>query len=528
MNPLFPMRFYFVLISLLPTLLFAQPEFPKVWEGRFSIDAEYKGCSDDLAYLVGGDLTQIEMLDGTTGKSLWTYNFKEKHGVKKCERWRMNDDTGTMQVTIDKGKNGGEQKLDIDFRTGAVVASTQLAARVKEKKAPRNRDRSRRVSRTSAYDEATNTTIDLGYDERTVMGVKRGSDLNLTVEASGGKAWSTNFTGRVISRLTKLYLPSDAGDVLLDVTTGQGKVFVIYEGITCLDIHTGAILWNTTFDNVDVSSGLKIKQEIGRSAMPLIAADGVYICDFTKGERTIKKLDLSTGAVLWQADKLKNDDIVSELVLDGGNLIARFGGVIRVEQYIPGMDGNPDTYKVDHVFEGSTSLRAYTASSGAAAWHTGDMDLSDNFKKAECNILNADGKVLACGEKNMYIFDAASGKLEKQGEYGAKTIGKAKALYPYAGAYIIEGEKGIARLGTDLSPVYATNTDKCLLTEMRGDAIIVWTGKEMDDRKEFIRFDPATGTIVGKMEDCYKPHFNDAGDRFVRFDGQKAYQYRTN
>ncbi len=522
------MRRSLLLLSLLPTLLFAQEEFPTVWEGKFSIDADYKGCSDDLAYLVGGDLTQIEMLDGATGKSLWTYNFKEKHGVKKCERWRMNDETGTMQVTIDKGKDGGEQKMDLDFRTGAVVASTQLAERVKEKKAPRKRDRSRRTSQTSTYDEATNTTIDLDYDERNVMGVKKGTDLNLTVEASGGKAWSTNFTARVISRLTKLYLPSDAGDVMLDISTGQGKVFVVYEGITCLDLNTGAILWNTTFDNVEVSSGLKIKQEIGRSAMPLIAADGVYICDFSKGERTIKKLDLNTGAVIWQADKLKNDDIVSELVLDGGNLIARFGGLIRVEQYIPGMDGNADTYKVDYVFEGTTSLRAYNAASGAAAWHTGDMDLADNFKKAECNILSADGKVYACGEKNMYVFDAATGKLEKQGEYNAKTIGKARALYTYEGAYIIEGEKGIARLGADLTPVYATNTGKCLLTEMRGDAFIVWTGKELDDRKEFIRFDPATGKIFGKMEDCYNPHFNEAGDRFVRFDGQKALQYRTN
>ena len=199
-----------------------------------------------------------------------------------------------------------------------------------------------------------------------------------------------------------------------------------------------------------------------------------------------------------------------------------------MEQYIPGMDGNADVYKVDYVFEGSTSLRAYNAASGTPVWHTGDMELADNFKKAECNILNADGKVFACGEKNMYVFDAASGKLVKQGDYNAKVIGKARALYMHEGAYVIEGEKGLARLTADLVPVYATNTDKCLLTEMHGDAFIVWTGKELDDRKEFIRFDPLTGKIMGKLEDCYNPHFNDSGDRIVRFDGQKVVQYRTN
>jgi len=523
------MRPSLLLPFLFPTLLFAQEEFPALWESKFSIDASYKGCSDDLAYLVGGDLTQLEMLDGATGKSLWVYNFKAKHNVKKCERWAMHDETGTMRFTIDKGKNGGEEVLDLDYRTGAVVASTQLGTRVKEKKAPRKRDRSKRMTGTSAYDAITNTTIDLDYDEKNVMGVKNGTDLLLTVEASGGKTWSTSFTGRVVSRLTKMYLPADAGDVMLDVTIGHGKVFIIYEGITCMDLATGKILWNTTFDNVEVSSGLKIKQEIGRSALPLIAADGVYICDFSKGERTIKKLDLATGAVLWQADKLKKDDIVSDLVLDGGNLIARFGGVIRVEQYIPAMgSGTVDTYKVDYVFEGSTSLRAYNAATGVPVWHTADMDLADNFKKGECNILSNDGKVFACGEKNIYLFDATTGKLLKQGEYNTKAIGKARTLVAHEGAFIIEGEKGIARLSAEFVPVYATNTDKCLLTEMRGDAFIVWTGKELDDRKEFIRFDPLTGKIMGKMEDCYHPHFDPTGDRFVRFDGQKAMLYRTN
>ncbi|MBK9174963.1 MAG: PQQ-binding-like beta-propeller repeat protein [Flavobacteriales bacterium] len=300
---------------------------------------------------------------------------------------------------------------------------------------------------------------------------------------------------------------------------------MVYEGLTCLDLATGKVLWNTTFDNVETSVGLKVKQEIGRAALPLIAADGVYVCDFTKGERSIKKLDLSTGAMLWQADKLKKDDIVSELVLDAGNLIARFGGLIRVEQYIPGMNGNPDVYKVEYAFEGTTSLRAYDAATGKATWHTGDMELADNFKKGECNILSGGGQVYACGEKNMYIFEASTGKLLKQGEYNAKAIGKAKALYPYDGIFMVEGEEGIAQLDADLNLKYATNTGLCLMTEMRGDAFIVWTGKKPDDRNEFIRFDPASGAIMGKLEGCYRPRFDTTGDRFVRFDNPKVMMY---
>ncbi|MBK7110865.1 MAG: hypothetical protein IPH60_00225 [Flavobacteriales bacterium] len=64
---------------------------------------------------------------------------------------------------------------------------------------------------------------------------------------------------------------------------GPRPVFVVYEGITCLDLGTGKVLWSTTFDNTETSLGLKAKQVIGRAAMPLPAADGVYVCDFSKG-----------------------------------------------------------------------------------------------------------------------------------------------------------------------------------------------------------------------------------------------------
>ena len=170
--------------------------------------------------------------------------------------------------------------------------------------------RSRAVNQSSCTDVASNTVVDVGYDAKRFMNAKGGSELNITVEASGGHAWKQNFTGRVVRHLTNNYLPADEGDVILSITTGQGKVFVVYEGITCLDLVTGKLLWSTTFDNVETSGALKVKQEIGRAAMPLIAADGVYICDFSKDERSIKKLDLATGAVIWTADKLKKDDIV--------------------------------------------------------------------------------------------------------------------------------------------------------------------------------------------------------------------------
>lgn len=525
------MRCTALLPVLLPSLLLAQKEFPKVWEAKFSVNPEWNAVSPDLAHVVAGDMSEIEMLDGSTGKPLWTYNFKEKHGVKKCEDWIAHHDSQTIEVIIQKGKNEPREITHLDYATGQPVATEQMAARTKE--APEQKRKaavSRHINRVNCFDEASRTTIRVSYADRVVRNAIGGQDMELTVRASGGHSWTATFTGRVVAHLVHDMLPADDGPMILNVTTGQGKVFVVYEGITCIDLATGRVLWSSSFDNTQTSIGLAARQEIGRAAMPLPAADGVYVCDFSKGERTIKKLDLNTGSVIWQADALKKDDIVSELVVDGGNLIARFGGLIRVERFIPSTNGGvgDGTYKVEHAFEGSTSLRAYDAATGKPVWSTESMDLPDNFRASECNILSGNGRVYACGAKNMYVFDAATGKVEKQGEYNAKAIGAAQALYPYEDSFMIEGSKGIAQLDAGLKLKYATNTGQCLLTEMRGDAFIVWTGKKPDDRNEFIRFDPASGAIMGKLEGCYRPRFDMTGDRFIRFDNPKVMMYRTN
>lgn len=512
---------------LIPGIATAQKEFPKVWEGKFTVDANWKGFTEDLQYVLGGDLTEVEMLDGNTGKSLWIYNFKEKNGVKKCESWKMDDESGTLEVAVQqKGKDAPLETFHLDYRTGQPVGESELTQREAKKKAVKFK--SRRVVQSLTWDEATDTYVHLSYDAKRIMSAMGGTNLDITVRASGGNAWETSFTGKVVRHLNNDMLPAEEGDVILRVTSSHGKVFVIYEGITCLDLATGKVLWNTTFDNVQTSLGLKVKQEIGRSAMPLVAPDGVYLCDFTKGERTIKKLDLNTGAVIWSADKLRKNDIVSQLILDGGNLIARFGGVIRIEEYIPGTNGNPDVYKVSYSFEGSSALHAFDAATGKPAWDTEAMELGDNFKKSECAVLGTPGRVYACGDKNIYIFEAASGKVLGQAGYDTKAIGKATALYSFNGSIMMEGEKGIAQVDLELAPKFATNTGKCLMTEYQGNAFIVWTGKKPEERNEFVRLDPATGTIMGGMRDCPRPHFDTTGDRFVKFDGNKAMMYRTN
>ncbi|HMU13715.1 MAG: PQQ-binding-like beta-propeller repeat protein [Bacteroidetes bacterium] len=526
------MRTILSLLLLCPLSLLAQNEFPTVWQSEFALASGWNATTPDLSYVIGGDASAVEVLDGTTGKQLWGFKFKEKYGVKECEDWTADHDTETVNVELKKEKKGPVTVIHLDYRTGAEVGADQLPARKKVHEAHRSKWSSRglRVHHSECYDETSGTTISLAYDDKLFKNAMGGRMTNLTVTASGGHAWSTSFEGKVVAHMIHDMLPAAEGPVILNVLTAHGKVLVVYEGITCLDLATGKVLWNTTFDYTTTSVGLKAKQEIGRAAMPLVTADGVYIADLSKGQRNMKKLDSNTGAVLWSADKLDGDDIVSELLIAGGNLIARFGGVVRHEMFVPNPNGGvgDGTYKVEYEFEGRTGLRAYNATTGQAVWNTSDMELADNFAKSECNILSDGGQIHALGEKNIYLFDAATGKVTKQTEYNSKTIGKARSYYAYDGKFLIEGEKGIAAVDKDLALKYATNTGKCLMSEMRGDAFIVWTGKEATDRKEFIRFDPTTGTIMGKLEGCYRPRFDLTGDRFVRFDDEKVIMYRTN
>lgn len=522
-----------VLLLGLSLPLRAQKEFPTVWATKFEVGSGWNAVTPDLAFVLGGDDSGVEVLDGSTGKMLWNCVFKEKFGVRKCEDWIAHHDTRTVEVIVQRAKDAPLEHVHLDYATGAVLAKEDLPARERKvaPAAPASKGpRQRRVNHASTFDEASGTSIALAYNDKRVKSAMGGSKLDITVTASGGHAWSTTFEGRVVAHMVYDMLPADDGEVILDVSTGQGKVFVVYEGISCLDLATGRLLWSTSFDNTTTSVGLRAKQEIGRAAMPLPAADGVYIADLSKDVRAIKKVDINTGAVIWTGDRLQGDDIISELLLVGGNLVARTGGVVRHEIFVPNPNGGvgDGTYKVEHVFEGSTGLRAYDAATGKAVWSTEAMEFPDNFRKGECNILSDGGLIYALGDRNIHVFDAATGKVVKQGEYNSKTIGRAHRFEPFNGRFLIEGEKGIACVDQDLKPVYATNTGKCLLTEMRGDAFIVWTGKEAADRNEFIRFDPVTGAVLGGLKGCYRPRFDLTGDRFVRFDGDKVMLYRTN
>jgi outer membrane protein assembly factor BamB len=353
--------------------------------------------------------------------------------------------------------------------------------------------------------------------------------MDLTITASGGYNWSTPLKAKCVRHLCTNLLSSDEPEMMVNVMAANGKVFVIYEGISTLDLQTGKVLWNTTFDNVKSSTGMKAMQEIGRSALPVADKSAVYICDFSKGEKMIKKLDVNTGAVLWKGEKLDNGDVVSQLFVTDNILLAKFGGVIRTEKYIPSTSGgmSDGTYRVEYVYEGNSEIKAYDTQTGKQLWSSETVMKEDKLSKSECSIMLEDNKLVVCSDKSFLLLDPKTGTRISKDDLGYKEIGKAQYIFVYNNQYIVEGEEGIAAFSKDGKKVYATSTDKRLLTEFKHNAYLVWVGKDAEDLNEFVRFDLASGKVLGKLKGCYHPRFDHTGDYFIRFNDQTVTKYRT-
>ncbi len=116
---------------------------------------------------------------------------------------------------------------------------------------------------TSAYDEASGTFVDLYYKDKLLKNSASCNEFNVTVKASVGNSWSTDIKVKAVTHLNRLLLSSYEPDVMMDIIVSNNRVFVIYEGISVLDLKTGKFLWSTTFDNVQSDDN---SQEIGRKS----------------------------------------------------------------------------------------------------------------------------------------------------------------------------------------------------------------------------------------------------------------------
>ncbi len=513
----------------------AQSEFKKEWETKSSLNPTFRTYNHDLSLVLVGDMKNLEMLDGKTGTAIWKFNVKNALEIKSMVKWLMieNEEGTLVQVIYKKPKADSVSSAFLNAKNGEIISSvTEAMLKPEKKKAAKINSKS--IYGTSCTDEVTNTHVELSFEYKSKMlnamggggsAVGKGTDILITVKATGGNNWSTVLTAKALRHLCNELLPSGEPDMMMKVIAKEGKVFVITEGIMVLDMATGKQLWETTFDNVTCTLGLSATQEIGRSAFPVADKGAAFVCDFSKGEKAIKKLDINTGNLIWKTEKLSGSDIVSNMVVVGNTLLVKFGGVIRKEKYTPNTQGG-STSIVKYEYEGESDIRAYDIATGKMLWNSDKFAKDDKFKKSVCNMLMEDHKIFACGQKNLIIINPLDGQMISSADYGSKDIADASFIFPDNGKIIVEGKEGVASFTKMGKKNFSVSTDKNIYSEFAGDAYIVWTGKSEMDLNEFVRVDLNNGELLGKLK-CSNPRFDSTGDYFLLFDGKKISKYKT-
>jgi outer membrane protein assembly factor BamB len=511
-----------MLFFTLTEACFAQ-DFPLMFKSEFPVDAEWKVINYERTKVLAGDLSEIAMVDAKNGSAIWKVNFKEKFGQKKCNDWSWDEDLQIVKLIFKGDEKGQEKIILLDDQKGSVV---EKGTERKVKPAS-----GKTMFKTELSIPDKNISLRLSYKRPTIVSANKGRSTKIMVECQGALNWNTEIEGQIVRSLcSSVALRGFGGDFLtLDVI--NDKVFVIYEGISVLDLKTGKLLWKATFDNSEFDFGLvKQKQTLGRAAMPLVINNAVYIVDLSKNNYNIKKYDLENGTVLWQSEKFDEDAIVPELMVVGNTLVARFGGIIEQQTHIEGSANVPEKCMSEPKLKGDFGVKAYDLSSGKLLWQTTALkeQLADKFSGSISNLLSNDNVLFVASDKNLFAFDPNTGKAKFQVPVSKLKIGSIQTLFMHNNNLIAEGEEGVASFKPEDGKLnFAVNTDKCLGSELIGNAYIVWVGKSLEDRNKFVRMDIEKGTIYGKMSDTYRPWFTPDGEEFVKLDGQKMFRYKT-
>jgi outer membrane protein assembly factor BamB len=515
----------------------AQKQFAKLYELKFPVEVERWASDDDNTWVVAGDDGEICGVDAVTGKVAWTLNVKERFGVKRCERWKYLTDDGVVEVYCKGDKKDEIKTYRLDPMTGADLGSAAGKKPAKSKSgnwsAFKNLNGSSWSNAGGIEIENPRVTLYLSYD-RPEMNASfgRGKRSAITVQCIGEYTWSTTVQGSFVRALCDNVLGygDNFGGDFISVQGNKDVVFVQYEGLSVLDMKTGNLLWETSFDYSSFDFGaIKSEMIIGRAPMPVCDDNAAYVADLSKEVRAIRKFDLKTGKILWESEKLPKDAIVSEMLVVNGTLLVRNGGRVLVQKLVTNANTGAQTCISEMKDEGDFSLDAYDTATGKPLWVAEDLkSLGDKFKSIT-NMLTDGQSVFVGSDRNLFALDPKTGTSKWKTDLSAMKIGKPTKLHFIDKDILIEGEEGLARAAqADGAKIYGTNTDKNLGWFFADKVFYVWTGKKSDDICRFIRFNLQSGAIEGvQEEDTYNPYFSPDGNEFIRKSGNTLSRYRT-
>lgn len=524
--------FFFLLAALCQVN--AQKPFPQVYKSAWPVNVDSRYSNPERTLALGGDMKAISMMDATNGNILWTMTFKEKLGVKKAEDWGWNSDAGYVWVKIETDEKNVYQTLYYDERTAEKI--DDISTRTEKVRVKTKKQRVKHMYSASVSDPERNIYLELEYQVKiagSAMG--KGTKTDLTLKSSGPYSWSTSFQGKLIRALCQNAVGSLYGDEwggdYINVMLHGNYAFVVYEGISAFDVTNGKLLWETSFDNADLDFGaIKSTQILGKAGVPVITDDGVYVADLSKGVYKIKKLDLKTGSVIWESEKLDKGSVIPDMVVVGGTLVARFGGEIETQTMVMDMNtGNVKSCTVLKKMTGPFGIRAFDTKSGKMLWTTfGNKSLGDKFKGSISNILVSGSNVVFATNANLFCMDATSGNVVYKTNISKSGVGLTNYIWLRNNAVIAEGTTGVASLNfADGKYNFGVNTKKHLGSFGTEDAFYIWVGKKLFEEQDFVRVDLETGAVNGIQKDTRYPQWTPDYEEFLKYDGSKVYRFKT-
>jgi|GEM_PF-5348441 outer membrane protein assembly factor BamB len=544
--------------SILSISSFAQkiPDLEPTVKAKFPFKIEFKfnDFNYDLSHIYGENGKEVALMDLNSGTPIWHIKAKEL-GVKDeiylnlkrpghCEIKTRGQNPKSFLVDTKSGKLIENEK-DSWFGKLSLAEQSNLEARQEELF---------QASRTQEGDnfmqfdcpscgrkeaEWNNLKLELDYpSESKTSGFGSKKEISVTAtRPDKSKAWKVAFKGEIVRPLCYDFANSGSlfGKNQVSLQIVGDKALVMFEGLACIDLNEGKLLWQTDLENADLSIGLKAKQILGMAGRPLIAGNSLIIADLTKGNRTIKKIDLNSGQVIWASEKLKSDDVVPQIHQSGNLVICQIGGQIERQEFITGPSGySASTCKAFQYLTEDNDLMALDLESGKTIWRAKDQfkAYKDKFEKlAISRVVN--GQLVVLTDENVLLLNLQTGSLIKKLAFKELRVGELRnAVVMPDGDLFINATEGVARVSPQAEKKYAINTGANLhiKTERKG-IIRVFTDNSSatNNYNEFVLMDSANGEVFGKVEDIPFPYFDSDMTCFIAFDGKatiEKYQFR--
>jgi hypothetical protein len=452
---------------------------------------------------------KLQMVDVSTGRIIWENNSFVDRKMKSfdCD---YSESTNLLSVIVDDKEYNYVDLTDgtlVDRITPKYYKTKQSGAAKKGK------------TLTNLVDESADIAVSVNY-KLDVLFFSNTKNIPVTLTgrrySTGDVLWTTALDAKVV-------LAIGEQKYVLNAFMENGHVFVVYEGISVFDAKTGKPQWKSDFNNSEIDGGLKTtKQVLDISAFPLVDGNSVYIVDLTKETYGIKKLDANTGNIIWKTEKFSSSDIIPNIKLVNGVLLAQFGGVVDYQTTVNTDNGvrHTSTYK----YRGNPGIKAFDPNTGKTIWD--EKKLGEKKLGNTSNFIFDESLVYFMTENNFYALNIADGAIQKKVDLKDLKMGEPLQfeLNKDSRKVNVLMEKGICAIDLDKNAVaYKTVVKDVTGWFTRGDNYFLLIG---DDQDAFVGIDINTGAVRGKHKGEIERISAD-GKYIVEFDGGKVQKFNV-